>query len=108
MFPIPTSFRLFQCSCTHQAGRVLIWAGGGELACRRGPRIEISSFPPFLRPRKRVHGGVLEGTVRERERLVADGGEGKGRERRREDICPGRRRMGKEEEKGVERSAEIG
>jgi hypothetical protein len=44
----------------------------------------------------------LEGTVRERERLVADGGEGKEKERRREIFVQGRRRMG-EEEKGVER-----
>ncbi len=50
---------------------------------------------------------MLEGTVRERERLVADGGEGKGKERR------GGRYLsqvggGWGEEKGVERSAEIG
>lgn len=56
---------------------------------------------------RECRGAVLEGTVRERERLVADGGEGKGKGRRGIDICSGGRRMG-EEGKGVETSAEIG
>lgn len=47
----------------------------------------------------------MEGTVRERERLVADGGEGKREGEEEEDICSGRRRMEKKERewKGAQR-----
>lgn len=71
-------FFWFAALCMHESGRVLIfcWVSLSEA---QNLNLLLPSFSRTEKGSSTGGGVVLEGTGRERERLVADGGKGKGR-----------------------------
>lgn len=102
-FPIPaSSFLLSSSLCTHQSGRVLIWAGGSSLSEAQGLNLLLPSVS--LSEKRSPRGDV--GRDGEGEETTGCGWRRREREGEEEvDICSGRRRTGKRkrEWKGAQR-----